>query len=64
MDAMYNKKQKMREERMEKERQAAAALEEQKRYELLNVPDEVTVMKTAVAADSKKYNDIFSASLM
>lgn len=64
MDAMYNKKQKTREERMEKERQVAAALEEQKRYELLNVPDEVTVMKTAVAADSKKYNDIFSVSLM
>ena len=61
MAEMNIQKRKMQEELIEKERQAAAALEEQKKYELLNVPDEVTLMRSINASRSEqKYNNIFS----
>ena len=54
MKDMQEKKQAAFETRMQKVRAEKKAEEERRRYELLNVPDEVTIMRVFVANDSLK----------
>ena len=49
---MDEKKQKLFEERMQAKRDAEAAEEERRRRDLLNVPDEVTLMQALIASES------------
>ena len=61
---MEDKKQKAFEERMQAKREAEAAEEARRREELLNVPDEVTIMHTLIARNNTSFPSSVSAPVV
>ncbi|MCR5673504.1 MAG: hypothetical protein K6F87_07305 [Lachnospiraceae bacterium] len=60
MRMVDEKKQELFEVRMQAKREAEAAEEAKKREELLNVPDEVTLMHKLIAANNSRYTPVDS----
>ncbi|MCR5590288.1 MAG: hypothetical protein K6F73_02030 [Lachnospiraceae bacterium] len=64
MKKMEEKKQKLFEERMQAKREAEAAENERRRYELLNVPDEVTLMHSVLAKEDVESLTVFGPKML